>query len=106
MQRRATLEVDNMTIKKDLRIRKFLKHGGKKNRNVEVRRMEKVCEFNQIKYIDQLGSKHIIAFYKANRDLSDATLTAYNYALKHLYKLLGRTSRPPKPNLKSCKKRE
>jgi len=77
-----------------------MKHGGKKNRGDLVRKMEKVYEHSRVYYLDQLGRKHIIEFYKANRHLSERTLMQYYYALKHLYKLLERKYLPPKPRTK------
>lgn len=48
----------------------------------------------------QVGRAHVIQYWKANRDLSDATLMSRWYALRQLWLIAGKAGEPPKPRLK------
>lgn len=92
-----------MQFQKDRRCYMFLRHGGKKNRRNVVAMINRVCEFSDIHHVEQLGKKQIIAFYKSHKHLSHTTLRNYFYAMKLLYKMLGRKGDPPEPWPSKCK---
>lgn len=78
----------------------YLRHGGKDNRRQQFCRMVKFIIFAEsmgARSLAQVGSRHVIYYWKANRNLSDTT--AYNHwrALCQLWVLAGKIGQPPEP---------
>ena len=83
------------------RAHKYLAHGGKKNRRQQVDRMEIVVNWIQTQFcltgLDQVGKRHVIAYWKNHRKIADTTAIAYWRAIKVLWGWLGRSADPPIP---------
>lgn len=78
----------------------WVKKGGKTGRREQARIMiafARDVENLGPKFMGQVGQKQVIQYWKANRDLSDATLMSRWYALKQLWTLAGKAGEPPKP---------
>lgn len=79
----------------------FGRRGGKSNRRLQKKRLAvfiKYCaEKWRLKSLGQLGKNHVQQFFISRYDLSYKTKTHYWYALKILWKLLGKIDQPPKP---------
>lgn len=81
----------------------WIKKGGKTGRREQARLMlsfasdvENSCPTSMA----QVGRAHVIQYWKANRDLSDATLMSRWYALRQLWILAKKAGEPPEPRLK------
>lgn len=95
-----------MNVKNDLiqEVRMLARHyvlkGGKRNRQQQEKRMIAFARFCRDEMrapnLDAVGKRHVIAYYKANIHLSDATRQSHYYALKTLFDLAGKAP-PPAP---------
>jgi len=93
-----------MTVYRDVKklTNDYVNHGGKRNRRKQAKRMLALAAFSETlgcPSIDELGKRHIIQFYKANRHLSDVVLYHYFLAFRKLYELAGKPKPPPTPFL-------
>ena len=79
----------------------FGRRGGKGNRRLQKQRIAVFISYCAekwgLKSLGQLGRKHVQNFYISRFDLSYKTKCHYFYALKILWKLLGKIDQPPKP---------
>jgi hypothetical protein len=82
----------------------YRRKGGKRNRSQQVGRMLKFgasAGKTGARHMAQVGTSHVILFWKANRDLSDATLKSYWLALRTLWRLSEKHGEPPEPFYKA-----
>jgi len=80
--------------------RGYSRKGGKKNRRQQRSRMLKFAAFCREKGARQMaevGKRHVIQFWKANRHLSDGTLLNHWYAIRQLWILTEKPGTPPQP---------
>jgi len=78
----------------------YVSQGGKANRRKQRSRMlafAKHCAKMGQSEIGQIGSRHVVDYWKANRELSDATLYHHFLAIRQLWALAGKNGEPPKP---------
>lgn len=78
----------------------YARKGGKKNRHQQVQRMLKFAEFcasEGANSLGQVGSRHVINYWRSNRDLSDSTLYNHWLAIRTLWELAGKAKEPPPP---------
>ena len=79
----------------------FGRRGGKGNRRLQKQRIAVFVGYCASKWglksLGQLGRKHVEQFFVSRWDLSDRTKQHYWYALRVLWKLLGKADLPPKP---------
>lgn len=78
----------------------YCRKGGKVNRRQQLKRMMAFAEFCAsigANSLEQVGDRHVIAYWKCLRHLSDATLYNYWRALCLLWKMAGKYKTPPKP---------
>lgn len=79
----------------------YAAHGAKKNRRRQIKLLQHACAWiamtHHLNHVDQIGKRHIIDFYRHNRDLSGSTIMAYFYAFVVLWEILGRSGEPPRP---------
>lgn len=80
----------------------FVRRGGKKNRKNQIILIKNFLTFldsqEKFKSLYRLGNRHVINFWKANRDLSEKSSYEYWLAMCHLWLWLGKTEKPPVPN--------
>lgn len=82
----------------------YASKGSKKARNQQRARMLAFgthCYMLGARTLDEVGARHVIRYWKANRTLSDATLKEHYRAISKLWQLAGKTDTPPAPRLKS-----
>ena len=83
----------------------YVRRGGKENRRKQVSRIIKFLRFTdsneKITSLHRLGKRHVIEFWKANRDLSDKTANDYWLGICELWEWIGKPDEPPKPHKKS-----
>lgn len=80
--------------------REYVRKGGKTNRRQQRARILAFADFcgqQGQNSLGQIGRAHVVAYWKANRHLSDATLYNHWCALVTLWKLSGKSGSPPKP---------
>ena len=78
----------------------YVRKGGKENRRQQLARMQAFaafCEVMGASELGQVGGRHVVAYWKANRGLSDATLYSHWLAIRHLWRLSCKAGEPPKP---------
>ena len=79
----------------------FVRHGGKTNRRKQRERMLAFGAFAAssmgARAMQEVGKKHVIAFYRTHRDQAGRTKYAYFLAIRELWKLAGKPSEPPSP---------
>lgn len=82
----------------------YVRRGGKENRRKQVSRIIKFLRFTdsneKITSLQRLGKRHVIEFWKANRDLSDKTANDYWLGICELWEWIGKSDAPPKPHRK------
>lgn len=80
---------------------KYVRHGGKRNRRQQVRRLTSACDWiaknHGINRIEQIGKRQVIDFYRNHRHLAQGTIMGYYYAFRELWEWLGRPGIPPEP---------
>ncbi len=80
----------------------YSRRGGKQNRKQQAHRMMKFAEFcaaEGANSLGQVGDRHVIRYWRATRELSEATRYNHWLALKHLWRLAGKSKEPPRPAL-------
>jgi len=82
----------------------YVSKGGKRNRRQQRARMLAFARFVEETKgckigIDHIGKKDVIAYWKANRELSERTLYAHWLALKTLFILIDKKDEPPRPKV-------
>lgn len=79
----------------------YLRHGGKKWRRQQVKRLKKICSdiavTENIGHPAQIGKAHVHRYYRRIENLTERTRYHHYLALCELWKMLGRHSYPPKP---------
>lgn len=80
----------------------YVRKGGKDNRRQQRARMisfAEHCAEMGAESLGQVGKRHVISYWKANRAL--APRTAYNHwlAIRELWRLAGKPGDPPRPRL-------
>lgn len=78
----------------------YVRKGGKDNRKQQAARMLAFacfCEKEGVKDIGQVGARHVVRYWKANRHLASATLYNHYRALCHLWVLSDKLGQPPAP---------
>lgn len=82
----------------------YVRRGGKENRRKQVSRIIKFLRFTdsneKITSLQRLGKRHVIEFWKANRDLSEKTANDYWLGICELWGWIGKPDEPPKPHKK------
>lgn len=81
--------------------RGYVRKGGKDNRRQQRARMQKFavfCAEEGANSFGQVGKAQVIAYWKSNQRLSDATRYAHWRALVTLWQLTGKPEQPPRPN--------
>jgi hypothetical protein len=78
-----------------------VRKGSKENRRLQVGRMIKFVEFieqtEQLHNLHEIGRRHVIQFWKANRDMAPKTANAYWLALCVIWQWSEKPGTPPKP---------
>ena len=79
----------------------YVRGGSKQNRRLQVGRMIKFAEFieetEKLNGLQEIGKRHVLLFWKSNREFAPKTAHDYWLALCILWKLIGKTGTPPKP---------
>lgn len=81
----------------------YVRKGGKENRKQQRSRMLAFAAHASTlgaREMGQVGATHVVRYWKANRDLSDATLYSHWLAIKELWRLSGKPLAPPHPRKK------
>lgn len=81
----------------------YKRHGGKGNRDLQVRRLKIACGWivhhHRLTSLKQIGKRHVIDFYINHRTTHTySTLKLYYYAFASLWEWLGRSNEPPRPH--------
>lgn len=82
---------------------KYILKGGKTNRKMQAKRMIAFAKFAMkmgCKNKAQLGSRHVIKYYKSLEQLSENTLYQHHCALVALFELLELPKPPPRPRVR------
>lgn len=82
------------------KVRFYAKKGGKKNRDLQSKRMlafAEFCEQEGVQNAQEVGKRHVVRYYKILSELSDSTKLQHYYALRSLFDLLEKDSHIPKP---------
>ena len=79
----------------------YLKHGRKSQRRSEVWTAIVACNWisreHAVNDVRRIGSKHIVSYWRAHRELDDSTRLARWRAFCVFYQLIGRSDEPPMP---------
>ena len=78
----------------------YVRKGGKRNRKQQRARMIGFAKFAAMQganSLGQIGKRHVLEFWKANRDLSPRTLYGHWRAICILWDLAGKPGEPPRP---------
>jgi DNA-binding transcriptional regulator YdaS (Cro superfamily) len=79
----------------------YVRGGSKTNRRLQVGRMLKFVAFvedaERLHNLHEIGHRHIINFWKGHRDLAPKTAHDYWLALCALWRLAGKSGKPPRP---------
>ena len=79
----------------------YVRSGSKANRRLQVGRMIKFVEFIEqtarLHNLHEIGRRHVIQFWKANRNMAPKTANAYWLALCVIWQWTGKPGTPPKP---------
>lgn len=74
--------------------------GGPQSRRRQVMRARQWlawCRAHGVRQPDQIGRRHVWEWYRADGPLSAATMRDRYYAVRLVWRLLGRGERPPQP---------
>lgn len=80
--------------------RGYVRKGGKNNRRQQAARMvafAAFCEGQGCRELGQVGGRHAVRYWQANRHLSASTLYNHHRALAILWQLAGKPGLPPAP---------
>jgi hypothetical protein len=79
----------------------YVRQGSKAHRRLQVGRMIKFVEFieqtERPHNLHEIGKRHVIAFWKAHRDLAPKTAHAYWLAFCVIWEWTDKPGQPPKP---------
>ncbi len=79
----------------------YVRQGAKAHRRLQVGRLIKFVEFveqtERPHNLHEIGKHHVIAFWKAHRDLAPKTAHAYWLALCVIWEWINELGQPPKP---------
>ena len=78
----------------------YARKGGKQNRRKQAKRMLALAAFAErmgCKHLGELGKRHVIEFWKSQRDLSKNVQYQHWLAFRHLWVLAKKPGEPPKP---------
>ncbi|HLF97356.1 MAG TPA: hypothetical protein VI457_09450 [Methylococcaceae bacterium] len=79
----------------------YVRHGGKRNRRQQMKRLAAFLTWIQsrerVTGLDQVGKRHVILFWKAQREMAPRTLYGYWLAIRELWRWLERPGEPPRP---------
>lgn len=79
----------------------YVRGGNKDNRKKQVTRISHFLDWaeetHKVRSLHGLGKRHVIGFWKANRNLSESTRYKYWLGLCKLWAWLGKHEEPPKP---------
>ena len=94
-----------MSLVKDVEVKthEYARKGGKDNRRQQRARMIAFAAHAQAlgaREMGQVGATHVIRYWKAHRDLSDATLYSHWLAIRELWTIYGKSDQPPRPRKK------
>lgn len=81
----------------------YVRKGGKANRKQQRARILAFAahaEKSGARDMGQVGATHVVRYWKAHRELADSTLYSHWLALVELWKLSGKTGKPPLPRKK------
>lgn len=83
-------------------INDYLRHGGKTNRRQQVARLMSALRWigqthPMVQFPEQVGRKHVVAFWRNNRHMAPATAQGYWRVFRLLWQWLGRPDTPPPP---------
>ena len=80
---------------------RYVRSGSKENRRLQIGRIIKFVEFieetEKLHGLQEIGKRHVIEFWKSNREFADKTANDYWLALCILWKLVDKAGAPPKP---------
>lgn len=85
----------------------YVRKGGKDNRKQQRARMLAFAAFASTigaREMGQVGATHVIRYWKAHRELSDATLYSHWLAIRELWVIFGKSGEPPRPRKKAPSK--
>ena len=80
--------------------RSYVRKGGKDNRKQQRNRMIVFAEFAATKganSIGQVGTGHVVDYWKSHRELAPTTAYSHWLAIKALWRLAGKPGEPPRP---------
>jgi len=94
-----------MSLQREIQLlaRDYVRKGGKQNRRKQAKRMIALgacAEKLGCKHLGELGKRHVIEFYKAHRDLSEAVQYQHWLSFRELWRLSQKSGEPPKPKKK------
>jgi len=78
----------------------YVSKGGKMNRRKQRSRMlsfAKHCAAMGEVHIHQLGERHVIQYWRENRELSEPVLYQHWLAIRELWQMIGKHKDPPRP---------
>lgn len=81
--------------------RQYVRKGGKDNRRQQRNRMlafAEHCAKQGQNSLGQIGRAHVISYWKATQNLSNATRYSHWRALVTLWQLAGKPGEPPRPH--------
>jgi len=81
----------------------YVRKGGKQNRRKQAKRkiaLGACAEKIGCRHIGELGKRHVIEFWKSNRDLSEPVQYQHFLAFRELWRLSQKSGEPPKPKKK------
>jgi hypothetical protein len=80
----------------------YVRRGGKHNRQKQVALIVDFLEYTdsheKITSLHRLGTRHVVNFWKAHRNLSEKTAYDYWLGICKLWEWLGKPGKPPKPH--------
>jgi len=84
----------------------YARLGGKKNRKMQRKRMIKFAKFVEklgCKKKGSMGRKHVVLYFKSIQNFKEKTQYNHWLALCELWKLLEKTGKPPRPQIRASK---
>lgn len=89
-----------LASKAEVYFRNYVRGGGKDNRKKQVSRIIKFLDWvestQKVISLHSLGKRHVVNFWKAHRELSEATANKYWLGISKLWEWLGKHEEPPK----------
>lgn len=79
----------------------YVRSGSKENRRLQVGRIIKFVEFieetEHLHGLQEIGTRHVLNFWKSHRELAEKTSHEYWLSFCILWKFAGKSGTPPKP---------